>query len=411
MLALITGVGGFGKTAHAIDLVFFQDSEFKPLEKYVDGISGLNVEACPHFPFPSLDDLKDPSYIPVSRVDADDEDADKYKPWLPSHPDYPEFIKARATARHPIELWFLWVTPGSVVVVDEVQRFFRPRPSGSKVPLYVSMLEYLRHFGCHFIGISQAPRLVDLHYRSLVEKHIHLDKTWKGGKKYEWVTCKDVESKADRKDAALSSYSPPKHVFPLYKSSSMHLKVKHKLPLAVKLLFLAIPLFIFLVWFAIKTIKQNHIDSDVADAPPVSLQTGFSASGVPAASGVSGVAVSVDDYLKPFIPVVPGRPETAPAYSPLIRVSQVPRTAACVSSSDRCFCYSQQGTRLREISETRCHQLLEQGPDFDPYALSESQNARQAPNIPLVHPVSSQPVSSSPVPSLVSPDGISMFSG
>lgn len=371
MLGLITGVGGFGKTAHTLDLVFFQDSEFKALDKYVEGVGFTEDghKSCPHFTFPPLDQLKDPDYVPVSVVDGDDEDADKYKPWLPSHPEYSEFVKARATAKHSIELWFLWVTPGSVVVVDEVQRFFRPRASGSKVPLYISMLEYLRHFGCHILGISQAPRLVDLHYRSLVEKHIHLDKTWKGGKKYEWVTCKDIDSKADKKDAAVSAYSPPKHVFPLYKSSSLHLKVKHKFPLAIKVMIAAVPLFIFLVWYAIGFIRSHNKPvglPDVVAAQP--LQTGLgSGSSVPSAE-----LQSIEDYLKSFAPIVPGRPETAPAYAPLRRVSVVPRVSACLASGDKCICYSQQGSRLREISQDRCSQILQTGQDFDPYNAQEA---------------------------------------
>lgn len=205
MECLITGIKGFGKTAHALDLVFFQDSEFKGMDVYVEGIAftedGFNQ--CPHFDFPLLADLKKPTFVPLCTVDADDEESEKYKPWLPTHFEYADFVEARANAKHSIELWFLWVTKNSILFVDESQRFYRPRSPGAKVPLHIRMIEYARHFGIHFVFISQAPRLMDVNLRTHVEKHIHLDKTWKGGRKFEFVGCKDIDSKADRKDAVI----------------------------------------------------------------------------------------------------------------------------------------------------------------------------------------------------------------
>ncbi len=392
MLALLTGIPGYWKTAHAIDWVFFQESDFSGLERYVEGVSQLDNVKCPHFLMPSLYELRSPDFVPLSTVDAEDEDAQKYKPWLPEHPDYAEHRNVLLTAKHPLELWYLWAQKGSVILVDEAQRFYRPRPSGAKVPLFISMLEYHRHFGIHFLLISQAPRLMDLHVRALVEKHVHLSKTWKGGVKYEKPGVMDIESKADKLEAAKTSYSPPKHVFPLYQSSSLHLKVKHKIPKIVFLVVGAVLLFILAGAGAVWKIKK---DKFVDEKKPAIV-----ASGVPATddlSGASGVAAinphdfspaAVDRYLEQFKPVVPALPESAHAYDKIRKVSVMPRIAACVSMGDKCRCYSQQGTYLPEIPATRCVQLSIDGGSFNPYEVVQNVSRSESPSpAPSVSPV------------------------
>jgi zona occludens toxin len=375
MLALLSGIPGYGKTAHGIDWVFFQDSEFKDLDRYVEGVSELDIVKCPHFEFPLLADLKKPDYVPLSVVDGDlvdgvwvnGADSEKYMPWLPSHPEYADFVQARALAKHPLELWFLWATPKSVLLIDESQRFYRPRPSGSKVPLHISMLEYHRHFAIHFLAITQAPRLMDLHFRSLVEKHVHLDKNWKGGFKHEWAGAKDIESKADLKSSAKTKYSPPSHVFGLYKSATMHLKVKHKKPVMFYLIIFAFLAFIALLYFGISFIRSHNPSAPKKDLSP--LAAGLNSplgNGVNPASSVTG-SQTMDDYLNQFKAVVPARPESAPAYQPLRVVSSMPRISACLMMANICKCYSQQGSYLPEILPERCEQILKQGDSFNPY--------------------------------------------
>ena len=49
---------------------------------------------------------------------------------------------------------------GSLVVIDECQRWFRPMANGSKVPEHVSQLETHRHLGIDIIFITQGPKLI-----------------------------------------------------------------------------------------------------------------------------------------------------------------------------------------------------------------------------------------------------------
>lgn len=62
---------------------------------------------------------------------------------------------------------------GSVILIDECQRAFPPRPVGSKVPLHVSQFETHRHGGYDVHLVTQDAKLLDSHVRRLVGRHIH----------------------------------------------------------------------------------------------------------------------------------------------------------------------------------------------------------------------------------------------
>ncbi|MBK6279115.1 MAG: hypothetical protein IPF57_13690 [Gammaproteobacteria bacterium] len=47
----------------------------------------------------------------------------------------------------PLDDWMTWAPDGALIVVDECQRIWRPRGTGSKVPESVSALETHRHRG------------------------------------------------------------------------------------------------------------------------------------------------------------------------------------------------------------------------------------------------------------------------
>lgn len=72
------------------------------------------------------------------------------------------------------------------------------------------------------------------------------------------------------------------------------------------------------------------------------------------------------DYQLPdFVPRLPDRPETAPAFDVLRQVKNMPRVSACIASASRCICYTQQGTRL-DVTEPNCRRIANSG-DFDYY--------------------------------------------
>jgi zona occludens toxin len=69
-------------------------------------------------------------------------------------------------------LWFE-LPRNSIIVVDECQQTFPPRPVGAKVPLHCSEFETHRHKGFDIHLVTQDAKLLDNHVRRLTGRHIH----------------------------------------------------------------------------------------------------------------------------------------------------------------------------------------------------------------------------------------------
>lgn len=261
-----------------------------------------------------------------------------------------------------IKDWYKWIKKDTVLVIDEAQKHFRARPAGSAVPKHVQELEEHRFHGAHIVMITQGVHLIDTNVRALVNFHYHYENTFLGRYEWAWMKLGDPTSKASRAEARKTKKPYPKDVFQYYHSAESHLKVKSKIPAFVKIaavLVLAVPV---LIWQAVKHFPST--ESLKGKAAPVASASGQIASG----QIVSGVMSTKTVNLEQFQPVIEGRPETAPIYSSLRQVVSMPRVASCVATVSKCFCYSQQGTRLYEITADRCRQNLELGNQFDPYA-------------------------------------------
>lgn len=355
METVLTGTPGNGKTAHAIDLCFFDKSSmWYSLDKYVDGIAELKLE---HFEFPDVKELKRKDFVVRSQVDSEE-----YAVWLPENPLYPLYVEALATAKTAWDLWFLWATPNSLLLIDEAQRYMRPRPAGSPVPLAIQMIEYHRHFGIHLFFITQKERLLHSNVRMLAGQHIHLTDGWRGRHRFEWPECKDSDSKSEKAVSAHTDYKLPKHVFPYYKSTVQHLSTSHKTPLYRKMMYLAGVVLLVLCYFIYQSFANPYKPKVSASQKSGEIVGAVSpASGVPAAVVLAGRPLD-------FVPVVAGRPETAPAFDDLRKVVVMPVISACVQTASRCYCYTQQGTRIFDMLEASCRQYLEKGQPFNPYA-------------------------------------------
>jgi len=326
-LFLITGINGSGKTAGALKLLL-DDPSFKGMPIYQHGIRELLI---PH-EIVSEEDIKD---------------------------------------------WYKWVKKDTVLVIDEAQKHFRARSSGAAVPKHVQELEEHRYHGAHIVMITQGVHLLDTNVRALINFHYHYENTFMGRYEWAWMKLGDPTSKASRAEARKTKKPYPKDVFKLYKSAESHLKVASKIPLFVKVLgvlLLAVP---FIIWQAVKHFPSMD---KAKDKPAISVSSSSSgmittASGVQAAS-----SVAAQQILESFTPVVEGRPETAPAYVQLRQVVSMPRVASCLASAHKCYCYSQQGSRLHEITEERCRQNVDNGNVFDPYAQAQIQASQGASN-------------------------------
>jgi zona occludens toxin len=315
MLTLITGVPGAGKTAGAVDLLLREYGN-RPL--YVDGLNGLQIDHT------EVDVLK----------------------WTEDVPD------------------------GAVVVVDEVQRKWRPRGPGSKVPDSVAGLETHRHRGLDFILITQNPRLLDANVRALIGRHVHFrDTGWAGRWAYEWPEC-SVEC-AWKTCTNKRKYKLPKRVFDLYKSASMHMKPVRKVPLMLWFLGLAVIVMAWLLWRVWGNFKGS-------EAPPLPTPSKVVATApVQSLSGDGIVQAGWIDDRVAFIPRISSKPETAPAYDAIRSVVNMPLVHGGLCMRGRCVCVTQQGTDAG-LSTAECKEWLDR-PPFDPYTAQQRQREEPRP--------------------------------
>lgn len=349
MLYLYTGVPGAGKTLYAVsNLVKRKDFKDRPI--FVDGIKDLDHDKINYF-------------------------------------DIPE--------GESIQTWPKWAPPGAIIVVDECQRIFRPRPSGSKVPDYVAELETHRHRGLDFILITQHPRLIDVHLRGLIEHHTHLGKTNLGlRRKLEWTTggAKDPESRANIREALISVYRLDKSVYGLYKSAEVHTKIRTKKSKLLMLFPLALCLVGYGIWsftdFWGKFSGEGEKAKTASATQPAQAQTQPSA--VSASESVSNgqypkAETKPEEPKKPHLseedyqPRIAERPETAPIYDGMNKaVKAMPWPSACIKAENRCTCYTDQGTKIKDIGKQTCLNYVKDGLPFNPYKVQTAQTAENA---------------------------------
>lgn len=325
MITLITAVPGGGKTALAVSMLL-DEGKGRPI--FQMGIPELKID---HQPVPPVEEW--------TRLEVTPEDSSQ----------------TRAVFTFP---------ENSIIVIDEAQNVYRPRPTGSKVPDYVKAFETHRHLGIDFWIITQSPGLIDANVRKLVGRHIHLRVTALGRFLYEGPECFDVESKSARDMCAKRRYFLPKHVYSLYKSSSLHLKVKRRLPPQFYVLIGVILLFALIFWYSKN--RYNQV---------VSGSTGEITAGSVAGPTKEGTrAVPVLSYVESMAPAVEGLAYTAPRYADVAKPVRAPVPSACVQSSIECRCYTDQATRLN-VPRDLCIQIVKNGfyQDFDP----DPQRAKQ----------------------------------
>lgn len=352
MLYLFTGVPGSGKTLNVVSMLA-KRKEFQNRPLFIDGIPDLKI---PHNEIPEGESVK---------------------------------------------TWPKWAPPGAIIVVDECQRIFRPRPSGSAVPDYVAELETHRHRGLDFLLITQHPRLIDINVRSLIDHHTHISKTNLGvRRKLEWSTggAKNPEARTDINDALVSIYKLDKSVYGLYKSAEEHTKIKT----ARSKVFYLIPVFLLLFIYGGWTFYEfwNGYSQPVKTAKPaaktqpapVAAQAASPAAGGTAAAIAADGTHAAGQYApeekqtvdKPHIsaddfkPAIDGQPHTAPIYDNYNKAVQtMPYPAACIKNADRCTCYTDQGTKIRGFDKALCLEYVEDGL-YNPYRRQEAQNQGQA---------------------------------
>lgn len=337
MLYLITGVPGSGKTLKMIsDLMNRKDLKNRPL--YLDGIPDVKGDVIPNLPIPEGETM---------------------------------------------QTWHKWAPTGAILVIDECQRVFRPRPSGSKVPDYVAELETHRHKGIDIFLLTQHPRLIDINVRSLIGHHCHISKTNLGVRRMiEWERCGDPQSKGDVQSAVKSVYTLDKKAYGVYKSAEEHTKINTKLSRVVYIAPVVLAAIIAASWYVYSS--WNNYAEKAEKAPEVAAQAASPAGNVAGAATPATATVPAGQYppsvkevaetpQKPHLseddykPAIDGQPWTAPIYNGQNKAVQtMPYPVACVKSENRCTCYTEQATPIKGMKKSQCLDYVENG-IYNPY--------------------------------------------
>ena len=274
--------------------------------------------------------------------------------------------------------WLKWPeNTGAVVVFDEVQNLFPSRSNGAKMSDNVLFLNVHGHNAIDMIFMTQSTKIIDVNLRETVNKHYHIAKNKMGGKTLmEWNECANGMTKEAR-----SALSRPYHVneaiLDLYKSAEAHTEPdiatsKWKYVLYISPFFVVATL--GLVGFiGYKYYNQFKEKSQVTQAAGVTVP---SASEV-ANNATESVARKADLVSNPdtskrvrpgdFVAVLAENPQTKPIYDNIRQVRQVERVAGCIKTKLGCNCYSDQATKIREVTEELCNVYVRDGMPFDPF--------------------------------------------
>ncbi|MCY0852701.1 zonular occludens toxin domain-containing protein [Cupriavidus sp. D39] len=256
--------------------------------------------------------------------------------------------------------------PKSIIVIDEVQKVMKPRPSSSAPPVHVQELETHRHKGFDLFFMTQDPSLVDNHIKKLAGEHVHLIRQF-GRQAADVFKMQKVQdpTNANLKRAQRSSFPYPKHVFEWYKSAEAHTH-KKKLPLKYKLMFV-LPFVVLAALGAGGKLLWNlaHPAAEKSAAAEPEGKKGASPAAVLSGPGAPGTQqqggpLTPEQYVQQYAPRVAGLDYTAPVYDELTKPKRVPVPVACVKVKHGCACYSQQGTRLT-VADGQCLQIVKDG--------------------------------------------------
>ncbi|TAJ51611.1 MAG: hypothetical protein EPN60_04465 [Nevskiaceae bacterium] len=249
----------------------------------------------------------------------------------------------------------------AIVVIDEAHRVFPPRPPGSRASDHVAPFDQLRHKGLEVVLITQHPGEIDHYIRRRVGRHVHLERVF--GRHYartkEWQELGDPSDYHSCKKAIAGTFPYPKDFFGAYKSADAH-TMQPRLPwktlgwrLALPLIAVAIAVGLFLRGLshskeqaaaAVETVS-HPVHSDVSPSTQRATES-------------AGWAAAFNER-------VPGIPYSSPFYDAAVRPATFPKISGCIEvrtdMRTKCFCETQQGTRITTITTAQCQYWLQNG--------------------------------------------------
>ena len=247
--------------------------------------------------------------------------------------------------------WHLWAKPGSVIIMEEVQKTWKPRPNGSPVPPDIEALETHRHMGVDFIFMTQHALLVDRNLLAFVARHLHVRRVGNMNLAvvYEWDHCS--KSLLYKNSITKSPYRYDKSVFKLYKSAELHTKQPRKIPGLVWFILIG------MLGFAVAApATVTRLQGRISGSKPISTAgaaaQSFKASTVVTNGPPSELLATTSPQVSSFVQSAPARP----VYK------------GCIASVARCQCFDAAGLSVRlepEVCRSALFELGQSIPIFD----------------------------------------------
>ena len=358
-IVLITGTPGAGKTAHMVHMLvndsMFKNSDGTP-RKIFTNIKGLNIPDMPT--------------IDVSSIASEQPESTDEK--LSFHDIYKWIVKPE--------------NHGSVVIIDEVQDVWPARSNGSQVPPNVAWLNTHRHLGVDIFVLTQNPKNIDVNLRGLVNKHLHVAKNKLGMRTLlEWKYCAN-NPLTQAKDAFAKVHKLDKKIFGYYKSAEVHTENKTKVSkwvFVLPIVLLIMPVALYFSYSLLKNMasKDKVVEAAAASAPAAT--DGDMGQQLGTNSNMTQPQNTLGAKPEDFVPRMAERPETKPIYDGQRQVQAMEWPVGCIINTKKvCTCYSEQGTKIKEINQQLCKSYVADGLPFNPYKRpeQEQQQANQAGN-------------------------------
>lgn len=271
---------------------------------------------------------------------------------------------------------------GSYFVIDEAQLIPIFSDEARGIDPIVKDLTIHRHKGYDFLFITQEPSFVHKYIRKLASLHIHLVNIfgWEQSMKMEWSVVQDSPNaiKSIARAENISRWRFPKHVYNLYKSTTINTRVKRIPKKIVICLVLAVTFFIVAMFLLLGAGKNPLVSTFTGNETPTTQESkkNESTSKQPDKSNPNQLSAS-----SPTDPTqVQNQNENpASAPSPDTVVSSQPyevsdpfafkpnitpnvvnsRTfSGCFCTKNSCSAYDQQGTKIDGIDKRVCKDLM-----------------------------------------------------
>jgi hypothetical protein len=286
----------------------------------------------------------------------------------------------------PLENPHEWQTlpAGSVLVVDEAQRFFRARRGGDPPP-YIQAMETIRHLGVRLLLITQQPDYLDAHIRGLVGLHEHVVREHGKPAAKIWRHTEVMENvRSDRARARYDQEVWPYDVtlYPLYQSAEVH-TVKKVMSARWKkgLKFLAFA--VVLLGVGAYVARDSYFGDKADSRAP---EDGAHQRAVATAPGYPPISENgsrtTEEYAAMLTPRIGEAPWSAPLYDdrpltvdPLVlcAIGQPGRDSLGKHRGADCTCITEQGTPYimaddeQRSGDARCRHVARWGQPYNPF--------------------------------------------